>query len=216
MPQYPFLVLEASYFILGVLALKNILKNWRENKNRALLAISVYMVAILARSLLDVLIYFFDLNLDLPVIGYLLLGTIIGNVLFIIQLEFMFYLQKLTKLYTLPPIIAFYLMAGRAIIDSSVPFIIYAMIVGYGSAFFLIKEGRQKRNGLAVGMGLFFLFWAIGQTIPVETFFVASRLIAMISLYLGTRGFYEKYVFPDMQQEEKIISTWISKIVVKE
>ena len=174
------------------------------------------MAAILVRSILDVLIYFFDLNLDVPVLGYLLLGNIIGNVLFIIQLEFMFYLQKLTKFYTLPPIIAFYLMAGRVIVDSIIPFIIYAIIVGYGSAYFLIREGRQKRNGLAVGMGLFFLFWAIGQTIPVETVFVISRVIAMISLYLGTKGFYEKYVFVDVQEEEKIVSTWISKVVVKE
>ena len=216
MPQYPFLVLEVTYFIIGILALKNVVKSWKENKNRVLLAISIYITAILGRSIIDILIYFFDLNLDVPFLGYLMLGTIIGNILFIIQLEFMFYLQKLTKLYTLPPIIAFYLMAGRVIIDSSIPFIIYAMIVGYGSAYFLIKEGRQKRNGLAVGMGLFFLFWAIGQTIPVETFFVICRVIAMISFYLGTKGFYEKYVFVDIQEEEKIISTWISKIVVKE
>jgi len=79
-------------------------------------------------------------------------------------------------------------------VDSAIPFIIYAMIVSYGSAFNLIKDGRKKRNGLAIGMGLFFLLFGIGQTINIEIGFVIFRAVAMLTLYLGTRGFYEKYV----------------------
>jgi len=98
------------------------------------------------------------------------------------------------------------------------PFIIYAMIVGYGSAYILIRDGKKRQNGLAIGMGLFFLLWGLGQTIAPRTpiIFSGFRLAAMIALFAGTRGFYEKYVWPDTIKEEKIMNTWITKLVVKE
>ncbi|MFX0024125.1 MAG: hypothetical protein ACFE9S_17490, partial [Candidatus Hermodarchaeota archaeon] len=168
------------------------------------------------KSIIDILFYLLDLNLDIVVIGYVTIGQMIGNILFIIQLEFIFFLKKLTKYYTLPFVIAFYLIAGRILVNSSIPFILYAMLVGYGSAYLLIRDGKKKQNGLAAGMGSFFLFWALGQTIPLDIFFIFCRLIAMIMFFLGTKGFYEKYVFPDLEEEQKIMGTWISKFVVKE
>jgi hypothetical protein len=216
MPQFLYIIVESLYFILGLFSIITTLKTWRDNKNRILLAISVYIGAILLKSIIDILFYLLDLNLDIEVIGFVTIGQIIGNILFIVQLEFIFFLKKLTKYYTLPFIIAFYLIAGRIIVNSSIPFISYAMIVGYGSAYILIRDGKKKQNGLAVGMGLFFLFWALGQTIPLEVFFIFCRLSAMIMLFLGTRNFYEKYVFPDLEEEQKIMGSWITKFVVKE
>jgi hypothetical protein len=105
---------------------------------------------------------------------------------------------------------------GRILVDSSIPFITYALIISYGSAYILIRDGKRKQNGLAVGMGLFFLFWGLGQTLQLELLFVILRLVAMVTLFLGTRGFYEKYVFPDQEEEKRIMGTWISKFVVKD
>ena len=48
------------------------------------------------------------------------------------------------------------------------PFIIYAICVSYTPAYFLLRDGKKKRNDLAFGMGLFFLTWGIRQAIPVE------------------------------------------------
>lgn len=216
MPQFPFLTFEVIYFIIGLLAVINTLKRWKENKNRILVAISVYVIAILMRSLLDIFIYAADFELDFIVAGYVTFGQIIGNFLFIVQVEFVLYLKKFTKLYTIPFIIAFYIIMGRILVDSIIPFIIWAMIVSYASAYNLIKDGRKKRNGLAVGMGFFFLLYGIGATLNIEVLFVAIRTVAMITLYLGTIGFYEKYVWPDQKVEEKILTTWISKLVIKE
>jgi len=216
MPEFHYVIIESLYFIFGLLSIINTSKIWRDNKNRILLAISIYICALLIRSILDIYIYLLDLNIDVAFIGYVTIGQIIGNILFVIQLEFIFYLKKLTKLYTLPFIIAFYIIAGRILIDSPMPFITYAMIVGYGSAYLLIKDGKKKQNGLAVGMGLFFLIWALGQTIPFDRLFIFCRLIGMIFLFLGTKGFYEKYVFLDQEEEQKIMGTWISKLVVKD
>ncbi|MHA1375219.1 MAG: hypothetical protein ACTSR7_13110, partial [Promethearchaeota archaeon] len=156
MPQFLYLGFEVVYFLLGILSMINTLRSWRENKNRILIAISIYVGSVLMRSILDMVTYSADLNLDFIIAGTLTFGQVIGNVLFIIQVEFVLYLKKQTKFYTVPFIISFYLIVGRILVDSAIPFIIYAMIVSYGSAFNLIKDGRKKRNGLAIGMGLFF------------------------------------------------------------
>jgi hypothetical protein len=216
MPQYDLLVFEIMLFTFGVLALSNIIKNWKQNKNRILIAISIYLISVLLRSTIDVVIYLFDINLDVKVIGYLTFGLILANLLLAIQLEFMFYLKKLTKFYSFPPIMAFYILAGRVLVDSGIVFIIYITIATFFSAYFLIKDGRNKRNGLAVGMGLFFIMWGVGQMIPIPIALEIFKIIGMIAMYLGTRGFYERYIFVNVQEEEKIISTWISKLVVKD
>jgi len=186
------------------------------NKNRMLIAVSIYIAAVLVRSIIDMAVYAFSFDIDIQVTGSLTIGMIMGFILFTIQLEFMFYLMNLPKLYTLPVIVSTYLLIGRILVDSAMPFIIYAMITSYGSAFFLIKDGRKSRNGLAIGMGLFFLIWGLGSTFQIEVLFVSLRLVAMVALLLGTRGFYEKYVFVNVEEEQKIMGTWIAKLVVKE
>ncbi|MFX1477610.1 MAG: hypothetical protein ACFFCI_05730 [Promethearchaeota archaeon] len=217
MVQWAYLVMEAVYFTLGTLSMTRTLKNWKENKNRILIAISVYIIAVLARSLIDIIIYITGFTLDAVLAGTLTVGQVIGNILFVIQLEFMFFLKKYPKLYSLPVIIAFYLIIGRILVDSAIPFIIYAMLVSYSSAYFLIRDGKRRHNGLAIGMGLFFLIWGLGQTIGPNTewIFITFRLIAMVTLYAGTRGFYEKYVWPNQEKEQKIMNAWITKLVAK-
>ena len=216
MAEFGFLVVEIIYFTFGILTILKTMKNWKLNKNKMLIAVTVYISAVLVRSIIDIGVYALGFDIDIIVAGGLDIGMIMGFLLFTIQLEFMFYLMDLPKLYTLPVIITTYLMMGRILVDSSMPFIIYAMITGYGSAFFLIKDGRKSRNGLAIGMGLFFLFWGLGSTFQIEILFVSLRLVAMLALFLGTRGFYEKYVFVNVEEEQKIKGTWIAKLVVKE
>lgn len=216
MVEYYLLILEIVYFAIGIISIFTTLKHWKMNKNRMLIAISIFVAAVLVRSILDIAIYSFNLDIDIKVAGGLTIGMILGFILFTIQLEFMFYLKDLPKLYTLPLISSFYLALGRVLVDTSMPFIIYAMIVSYGSAYFLIKDGRKGRNGLAIGMGLFFFIWGLGQLFQIEIVFISFRLVAMVALLLGTKGFYEKYVFVNVEEEQKVIRTWIAKLVVKE
>ena len=216
MAEIGFLIIEIIYFVLGLMTIFTTIKNWKTNKNRMLIAVSVYIAAVLVRSVIDMAVYAFSFDIDIKVVGNLTVGMIMGFILFTIQLEFMFYLMNLPKLYTLPIIVSTYLIMGRILVDSSMPFIIYAMITSYGSAFFLIKDGRKSRNGVAIGMGLFFLIWGLGSTFQIEVLFVILRLVAMIALLLGARGFYEKYVFVNIEEEQKIMGTWIAKLVVKE
>jgi hypothetical protein len=216
MTQYDFLLLEIPFFIIGIFAAMTTFKQWKESKNRIVLAIIIYIAAILFISFVDIVIYAFDFSLHIYLIGYLTIGQVIAQFLFITQLEFIFYLKKQVKFYTLPFVISFYIMMGRALVDSLLPFIMYASIVSYGTSYILIKNGKNRRNGLAIGIGLLTLFWGIGQTIPIDIILIACKLVGMIALLLGTRGFYEKYVFVNVQEEDRILNTWISKLVVNE
>ena len=161
MPELGFLIAEIAYFVLGVTSVITMIKHWKMNSNRVLIAVSIYIIAVLFRSIIDIAIYSFDLNIDVKVAGGLTIGMIMGFILFTIQIEFLLYLKDLPKLYTLPLFSSFYLALARVLVDTTMPFIIYAMIISYGSAYFLIKDGRKSRNGLAIGMGLFFLFWGL-------------------------------------------------------
>ena len=210
------LIMELVFFTLGVITVFTTLKDWKMTKNRMLIAVSIYLAVLLGKSINDIVIYLFDLEIDIIVAGGLTTGLIIGLVLFAIQLEFLFYLKDLPKLYTLPFFCSFYLALGRVLVDSSMPFVVYAMIVSYGSAYFLIKDGRKSRNGLAIGMGLFFLIWGLGAQFQIDTVLISFKLVAMVALLLGTRGFYEKYVVVNIEDEQKVIETWIARLVVKE
>ncbi len=216
MANFSLLIIEIIYFTMGLMTILTTLKHWKTNKNRMLIAVAIYISAVLVRSVIDVAVYALEFDIDVKVAGGLTIGMIMGFILFTIQLEFMFYLMNLPKLYTLPIIVSTYLIMGRILVDSSMPFIIYAMVTSYGSAFFLIKDGRKSRNGLAIGMGLFFFIWGLGQLFQIEIVFISFRLVAMLALLLGTRGFYEKYVFVNIEEEQKIMGTWIAKLVVKE
>ncbi len=210
------LIIELVFFTLGVMTVLTTLKDWKLTRNRILIAISIYLVVVLGKSINDIVIYLFDLDIEIIVAGGLTIGLIIGFLLFAIQLEFLFYLKHLPKLYTLPFFCSFFLALGRVLVDSSMPFIIYAMIVSYGSAYYLIKDGRKSRNGLAIGMGLFFLIWGLGAQFQINIVLLSFKLVAMVALLLGTRGFYEKYVVVNIEEEQKVIETWIARLVVKE
>ena len=100
MAELGFMVVEITYFIMGIITIITTMKSWRKNKNRMLIAVSVYITAILVRSIIDIGIYAFGFDIDINVVGGLDIGMIMGFILFTIQLEFMFYLMNLPKLDT--------------------------------------------------------------------------------------------------------------------
>jgi hypothetical protein len=180
------------------------------------MAVMILMLGIIGYSLINLFAFILEVDTNAYLIGGLRIGYILGYLLATIQFEFMLYLRRLIKFYPLPFIIAFYLVLGNILIINALPFIIYLTFVGFVLAYFLIRDGKRKHNGLAFGMGVLFFIWGIGQIFPVIIVTSLFRTVAIFSFFLGTRGFYEKYIFPHQEEEEKIMGTWISKLVVKE
>jgi hypothetical protein len=199
-----------------LLTLIPILKSWCDTKNRMYMAVLILTIGMIGYSLINIFTFLLEVDTNAYLIGGLRIGYILGYILATIQFEFMLYLRRLIKLYTLPFIIAFYLILGNILVINSLPFIIYLSFVAYIPAYFLIRDGKRKHNGLAFGMGLLFLIWGIGQTFQVILVVEIFRTVAVFLFFLGTRGFYEKYIFPVKEEEEKIMGTWISKLVIKE
>ncbi|MFW9936178.1 MAG: hypothetical protein ACFFD5_00870 [Candidatus Thorarchaeota archaeon] len=216
MVEYVYSILEIIIVIFGILSLIPVFASWKDTKNRMYIAIFVLTLGLIAFSIINLLTYLFEIDTTVYLIGGLRFGYILGYILATIQLEFMLYLRDLKKLYTVPFIIAFYLIMGNILIVSSLAFILYLTFVAYVPAYFLLRDGKSKRNGLAFGTGLLFLIWGIGQTIPLLLITIIFRTVAVFFFFLGTRGFYENYIFLDQQEEQKILGTWISKFVVKE
>ncbi|MFX1497930.1 MAG: hypothetical protein ACFFBH_10410 [Promethearchaeota archaeon] len=211
-----YIIPESFIIAFAVLALMPVFKNWKESKNRMYIAIFAYTIGVIGYSGINIFTYLFEIDTNDYLIGSLRFGFILGYMLLTIQFEFILYLRGLTKFYTLPLVIAFYLVLGHILNTTSMVFILYAMMVSYAPAYFLLRDGKKKRNGLAFGMGLFFLIWGIGQAIPIILITGIFRAIAMIMFFFGTRGFYEKYIFVSQEEEQKIIGTWIAKFVAKE
>jgi hypothetical protein len=216
MMNLEYLIFEVLIIVFGILSLVPVYRNWRDGKNRMYIAIFAYTAGVIGYSLINALTYLLEFDTNVYLVGGLRFGYVLGYILFTIQFEFMLYLRGLIKLYTMPFIASFYLMIGNILNTSVMPFILYAIVVSYTPAYFLLRDGKKKRNGLAFGMGLFFLTWGIGQIIPIGIVMEIFRVIAIFMFFLGTRGFYEKYIFVNQEEEQKIVGTWISKFVVKE
>jgi len=214
--QYHLIATEILVITLMIIALIPCIKRWRDSKNRMYVAVSIYTIAVIIHGGFELMAYILQIDTNIYLVGGLRIGFIIGYLLFLVQFEFMLYLRGLKRFYILPVIITFYLVAGNLLIINAMPFIIYAVLLTYTPAYMLLKDGKRNRNGIAVGMGLFFLFWGLGQTITMPFMFEVFKIIAAITFLLGTKGFYEKYVFPNQEEEQKIIGTWISKFVVKD
>ena len=72
MAEFGFLVVEIIYFTFGILTILKTMKNWKLNKNRMLLAVTVYISAVLVRSIIDMGVYASGFDIDITVAGGLI------------------------------------------------------------------------------------------------------------------------------------------------
>jgi len=127
--------------------------------------------------------------------------NIIALLIFNIQLRFFFYLKKLIKLYWLPLVASFYIGFGLIVDESLVFFISYAVVIGFVIPVILLREGRKTRNGLAFGL------------VPIVPEIL--RIIGIIISTLAVLEFFDKHLFQDKEEKERIQSAWISKLTSK-
>ncbi|MHA2007233.1 MAG: hypothetical protein ACXABO_05980 [Promethearchaeota archaeon] len=209
-----FIVLEAIFLFFCVLTEVLMIKNYRESKNVIFYVLIVYFAALIFNSIFR-LTNLFNVTLDLIYGARLSFSNIFALMIFNIQSVFILYLKNYKKLYTLPFIASFYIGFGLLVSESLVALIIYATLIGFIIPFVLLREGRRSRNGLAFGLGLFFLIYGISKMVQIEVISDVLRIFGGIVTTLSAVGFFEKFIFVDREREEKIKGAWISKIVEK-
>ncbi|MHA1986534.1 MAG: hypothetical protein ACW98D_07845 [Promethearchaeota archaeon] len=209
-----FIVLEVISFIFFAITEVLIIRSYRESKNKIYYVLIVYFAALLFISLFR-LTNLFNLTLDLTFGARLSFSNIFALMIFNIQSTFILYLKNLKKLYTLPYIASFYIGFGLIASNTLIALIFYATLIGLVIPLVLLREGSRSRNGLAFGLGLFFLIYGVSKMIQIEIISDILRIIGGIVTTLATIGFFEKYIFVDKDQEEKMKGAWISKLVEK-
>ncbi len=212
------LILEVVFLVFCVITMVIILRTYLDIRESIYLGLMLFFAAMLFNSIFRITHLFF-IELDLVIGAKLSLSNIIALLIFTIQLRFFFYLKKLKKLYWLPLVASFYIGFGLFLNDSLILFISYAVIIGFIIPVILLREGRKTRNGLAFGLGLFFLIYGLGKMlqIPIVPDFVSEilRIVGIIVSTLAVLEFFDKYLFHDREEKERIQSAWISKLTAK-
>jgi hypothetical protein len=208
--------MQVLYISFCALSIFQVTKKWREDKNKMYLVIILYVVTLVLVSLMYIMAIFTEFNTSIVIGGNLTVGLALAFFTNVVQVEFVLYLRKYNKLYTLPLIATFYIAFGLLLNSSTIFFVIYAMVVGFGFSSVLIRDGKKQRNGLAMGMGIFFLIYGIGSMFRSEMLLDIFRVAGVVIFYVSSTGFFEKYVFVNEEAEKRIMGTWISKLVVKE
>ena len=208
------IILECIFILFCVITEVLMIKTYIESKNKIYDVLIVYFAALIFNSIFR-LTNLFNLTFDLTFGVELSFSNIFALIIFNIQSVFILFLKDLKKLYTLPFIASFYIGFGLIVSETLIPLIIYAIIIGVIIPFVLLREGKRSRNGLAFGLGLFFLIYGASKMIRIEIISDILRILGGIVTTLSAFGFFEKFIFIDREQEKKIKSAWISKLVEK-
>ena len=210
------LIMQVLYISFCALSIFQVTKKWREDKNKMYLIIILYIMTLVFVSLIYIMAVFTEFNTSIVIGGNLTFGLALAFFTNVIQVEFLLYIRKYNKLYTLPLIATLYIAFGLLLNSSTILFVLYSMVVGFGLSSVLIRDGKKQRNGLAMGMGIFFLIYGIGAMLRNDMLLDIFRVAGIVVLFVSSTGFFEKYVFVNEEAEKRIMGTWISKLVVKE
>jgi hypothetical protein len=208
------LILEVVFLIFCVITMVIILRTYLDIKESIYLGLMLFFAAMLFNSIFRLTKLFF-ITLDLRIGAGLSLSNLIALLIFTIQLRFFFYLKKLKKFYWLPLIASFYIGFGLIVNDSLIFFISYAVVIGFIIPVILLREGRKTRNGLAFGLGLFFLIYGLSKMLQIPIVPEILRIAGIIVSTLAVLEFFDKHLFQDKEEKEKIQSAWISKLTAK-
>jgi hypothetical protein len=208
------LVLEIIFLIFCVTTILIIIRTFLEERERIYVGLIIFFAAMLFNSIFRIT-NLFNLTLDIVLRTRLSFSNMIALVIFDIQLIFFLYLKKLKKLYYLPIVASFYIGFGLYANDSLIFFISYAVVIGFIIPIILLREGRKTRNGLAFGLGLFFLIYGLGKMLQIPIVPEILRIVGIIVSTLAVLEFFDKYLLHDKEEKERIQSAWISKLTAK-
>ena len=209
-----FIILESIFIIFCVITEILMIKTYMESRNKIYYVLIVYFAALIFNSIFR-LTNLFNVTFDLTYGDRLSFSNIFALIIFNIQSVFILYLKDLKKLYSLPFIASFYIGFGLIVSETLIALIVYATIIGFLIPLVLLREGKRSRNGLAFGLGLFFLIYGTSKMIQIEVISDILRIFGGIVTTLSAFGFFEKFIFIDREQEKKIKGSWISKLVEK-
>ena len=127
------------------------------------------------------------------------------------QLWFFFYGMNWRKLYSLPFLAGFFLIAGFYFVNSAISIILYGVVTSLITFPSLIRKGIKNRDGYIFAIGAFCLILFISYSFASN---IALNLLlpslGFFVLALGTYGWLDEKIFYDKVKEFQIKHTWLS------
>lgn len=151
------------------------------------------------------------------VIGEKLSIMIIFTVIILFTpLEFLLYILRWRKLYSLPIVLGFFIFLNLYLENVILIYRIVTISIGALAFFTLIYQGIKRKNGEVISFAFVFMY-GLGYFPITQLFRLLFHLIGLIFMLIGLSGFIDKYVLVDDQTQEKeskIKNAWIAKRVV--
>lgn len=145
----------------------------------------------------------------------------------IAQLQFVLYILRAYKFYSVPPVLLFFLALGLYQYNDMTAYNIVMIPLAYVVSILFLWKGARNKDGLTFAIGVFSLFdYGIPYFIHSPMRFMAGMegiilylpllggaLFAIAYLNLGTWGWLDRHVFYDKERERKIKNAWVSRLI---
>ncbi|TFF89245.1 MAG: hypothetical protein EU549_01300 [Promethearchaeota archaeon] len=190
------------------------MNEWKRNRNRInLILVTIFLI--LQISTILTILSLMGVGSDLIFGKGLSLILIFSIIIISIEFNFILYLKRKSKLYSLPAISGFFIGAGLVIFNALMAFIIFGAIVSVFTLVILTIEAKKNENSFLLGLGIFFLIYGLSQMAHFLILIGIFHLISVIILIFGSSGFFNRNILVNKEEKEKIRNVWISKITVR-
>jgi hypothetical protein len=143
------------------------------------------------------------------------------------QLQFVIYILRQYKFYSLPFINIFFLSLALFQYDNPAAYNMIMIPIAYITSGLFIWKGLRNRDGLTFSLGMFslldygipyFLYSPMKYMAHVSGAwlyapFLICALLSVVFLNLGTWGWLDKHVFYDKEREKQIKNAWVSRLI---
>jgi hypothetical protein len=143
------------------------------------------------------------------------------------QLQFVLYILRKYKFYSIPAILLFFLSLGLFQYNNTTAYNSIMIPIGYITSALFLWKGLKNRDGLTFSLGIFSLFdyglpyfiyspmkYMGHETGPIiYAPFLICALFSVVFLNLGTWGWLDKHVFYDKERERQIKNAWVSRLI---
>lgn len=183
-----------------------------ESRNRINLFLIFYLSIVIIHSIWQTA-EILDIYRNLTYGANLTIFNIFYLIMLLIPLEFINFLKNWKMLYSLPITACFFIGYGLILHEDIFILSLMSMIASIFTSLILIMDGQRNKNGLPLALGVFVFLIGL-EFIPGFLFpGIIIKFFAGIILLFGSLGYFDKYLYVDIETEEKIKNTWIAKIV---
>ena len=224
--------IATSYIAFAILALIPIIRKRKQGPQSINKAFMIWLIFLLGMTMIRFTDYIIIMDNNLPE-GAFSLGASLGPwdvipmLSILAELQFVLYIFRKNKIYSIPTILAFFLSLGLFQYSNKIVYDIVVVPIAVLNAGLFLWKGSKNRDGLIYAIGIsslfdFFIAFLInsifknvldfsGEILYLPMFF--SALFAVIYLNFGTWGWLDRHVFYDKEREKKIKSAWIGSLI---